>query len=83
MVYNRAACHNIINGINQEVTLKRLISMLTIAQKLYVWRKVIYVRCINCSYNNVAKGIRLLDKIYRKILMHVRAFERYIPSVEG
>ena len=20
-------------------------------------RKVIYVRCINCSYNNVAKGI--------------------------
>ena len=25
-------------------------------------RKVIYVRCINCSYNNVAKGIRLLDK---------------------
>ena len=25
-------------------------------------RKVIYVRCINCSYNNVANGIRLLDK---------------------
>ena len=25
-------------------------------------RKVIRVRCINCSYNNVAKGIRLLDK---------------------
>ena len=25
-------------------------------------RKVIYVRCINCSYNNVAKGICLLDK---------------------
>ena len=25
-------------------------------------REVIYVRCINCSYNNVAKGIRLLDK---------------------
>ena len=24
-------------------------------------RKVIYVRCINCSYNNVAKGIRFLD----------------------
>ena len=21
-----------------------------------------YVRCINCSYNNVTKGIRLLDK---------------------
>ena len=25
-------------------------------------RKVIYVRCTNCSYNNVAKGIPLLDK---------------------
>ena len=26
-------------------------------------RKVICVRCINCSYNNMAKDIRLLDKI--------------------
>ena len=47
-------------------------------------RKVIYVRCISCSYNNVAKGIRLLDKksnscLYRKIFMQVKAFERYIP----
>ena len=25
-------------------------------------RKVIFVRCINGSYNNVAEGIRLLDK---------------------
>ena len=24
-------------------------------------RKVIYRRCINCSYNNVAKGIRIPD----------------------
>ena len=51
---------------NQEVTFKRLISILQIAQKLFVGggggRKVIYVRCINCSYNNVAKVIRLLDK---------------------
>ena len=23
---------------------------------------MIYVRCVNCIYNNVAKGIRLLDK---------------------
>ena len=23
---------------------------------------MIYMRCINCSYNNVAKGIRLLDE---------------------
>ena len=47
-------------------------------------RKVLYVRCINCSYNNVTKGIRLLDKnayfcLYRKNFMQVRAFERYIP----
>ena len=45
-------------------------------------RKVIYVRCINCSYNNVAKGFRLLDKksnfcLYRKNFMQVRAFKRY------
>ena len=25
-------------------------------------RKVIYVRYLSCSYNNVAKGIRLLEK---------------------
>ena len=46
-------------------------------------RKMIYVRCINCSYNNVAKGICLHDKkaffVYRKNFMQVRAFERYIP----
>ena len=57
--------------------------MLQIAQKLYVGVKVIYVRCVNCSYNNVAKGICLLDKnifrLYRKIFVQVRAFERYIP----
>ena len=44
--------------------------MLPVAQKLYVGRKVIYVRCIKCSYNNVVKGIRLLGKkkfcLYRK-----------------
>ena len=45
------------------MTQKRLISILPIAQKLYVGRKVISVRCINYSYNNIAKGIRLLDKI--------------------
>ena len=48
-------------------------------------RKVIYVRCLNCSYNNVAKGIRVLDKKKKQFLfiqekiMQVRAFERYIP----
>ena len=47
-------------------------------------RKVIYVRCLSCSYNNVTKSICLLDKksnscLYRKNYMQVRAFERYIP----
>ena len=46
-------------------------------------RKVIYVRCIKYSYNNVAKGIRLLDKTHFLLLqekiMQVRAFEGYIP----
>ena len=33
-------------------------------------RKVIYVRCINCSYTNMAKDIRLLDK-NKHILAHL------------
>ena len=35
-------------------------------------RKVIYVRCISCSYNNVAKSIRLLDK--KAILVYTGKF---------
>ena len=43
-------------------------------------RKVICVSCINCSYNNIARSIGLLDKmaifcLYRKIFIQVRAFE--------
>ena len=61
--------------------------MLPITQKLYVGRKVSYVRCIKCSYNNVAKGIRLFDKkaffVYAGNSMQVRAFERYIPLSRG
>ena len=45
-------------------------------------RKVIYVRCMSCSYNNVAKGILSLTKnqflFIQDNLMQVRAFERYI-----
>ena len=74
------ACHDIANGIKQEVTQKRLISMLPIIQKLYV----IYVRCINCSYNDMAKGIRLLDEkshfcLCRKNLIQLRTFESNNP----
>ena len=38
MVFSKVhpACHSIVKVSNQEVTLKRLISMLSIAQKLYV-----------------------------------------------
>ena len=50
------ACHNIANGIKPESNSKILISMLWIAQKLNDGRKVIYVRCMNCSYKNGAKG---------------------------
>ena len=47
-------------------------------------RQVIYVRCINCLYNNIAKGIRLLDRILfiQEKIMQVGAFERYIPLRE-
>ena len=45
-------------------------------------RKEIYVRCINYSYNNMAKGIRLLGKkaicLYRNFFLQVRAFESNI-----
>ena len=46
-------------------------------------RKVICVRCIKCPYNNIAKGIRLHDKIAifgysGKKLIQVRAFESNI-----
>ena len=48
---------------------------------------MIYVRCINCSYNNVAKGIRLLEEkaflFIQEIFMQVRAFERYISLITG
>ena len=53
--------------------------MLRFAQKLYVGCKMIYVGCINSSYNNVAKGICFLDCLYRKLSCKVRAFERHIP----
>ena len=45
---------------------------------------MICVRCINCSYNNIAKGIRLLDKyektaIFMQEKNHTRAFESSVP----
>ena len=61
---------------NQEVTLKT-------DKHAALGCKRIYVRCMNSTYKNVAKGIRLPDKkaffIYTGKLYEVRAFERYIP----
>ena len=54
------ACHNIVNGIIPRSNSKNIDKHA--AQKLYLGCKVIYVRCISCSYNNQAKGIHLLDK---------------------
>ena len=51
------ACHNIANGIKPGNDSKK-----TDKHAADWWRKVIYVRYMNCSYNIVAKGIRLLDK---------------------
>ena len=50
-------CHNIVNRINQEVTQKRLVITLQSAKSCLLGRKVIDVRCIICSHNNIAKGI--------------------------
>ena len=47
----------------------------------YVGRKLICVRCINWSYNIIAKGICHNDKItivYTKKIKQVRAFESNI-----
>ena len=47
----------------------------------YVGRKLICVRCLNWSYNIIAKGIRLHDKkkhCLNKKIIQVKAFESNI-----
>ena len=57
------ACHNIVNGIKPGSDSKKTDKHAVDCSKaVMLGRKVIYVTCINYSYNNVAKGIRLLDK---------------------
>ena len=56
------ASHNIANGIKPGSDYKKTKACCGLLKRCILGRKVIYVRCINCSYNNVAKGIRLLDK---------------------
>ena len=64
MVFSKVhpACHSIVNGITPGINSKKTDKHAADCSKAMLGRKVIYVRCITCSYNNVAKGVRLLDK---------------------
>ena len=54
---------HIVNGIKAGSDSKKTDKHAADCSKAVYWgRKMIYVRCIKCSCNNVAKGIRLLDK---------------------
>ena len=86
MVFSKVhpACHNIANGIKPGSYSKKNDRHASDCSKaVCMGCKVIYVRCINCSYNNAAKGIHLLYKkaifFYRKNFMQVRAVESYTP----
>ena len=74
------ACQDIANGIkpgsNSKTTDKHAANC---SKTVCVKHKVNYVRCINCSYNNLAKGIRLLDKKAIFVYTQVGAFDSNIP----
>ena len=78
-------CHNIENGIKPGSNSKSdRYACCRLLKSCMLGHKVINVRCINRSYNNMAKGIRLLDTksifVYSgKIFIQVRAFENNIP----
>ena len=58
----RPACHNIANGNKPGSNSKKTDTHAMDCSKA-LWCGVKYfVGCINCEYNNEAKGIRLLDK---------------------
>ena len=74
-------CHNIANGIEPGSDSKTTDKHAADCSKAACWGRyvsVICVRCINCSYNNIAKGFRLLDTIaifvYIGKIIQVRAF---------
>ena len=57
------ACHSIVNAINPGSNSKNTDKHAAdCSNSGMLGRKVIYVRCTSCSYNNVAKRIRLFDK---------------------
>ena len=55
------AIHNITNGIKPGSNSKTT-DQHTVDCRFILRRKAFYVRCINCSYNNMAKGFPLIDK---------------------
>ena len=56
-------CHNIASGIKSGCNSWKTDKHAADCSKAVCWGcKVIYMRCINCSYDNMAKDIRLLDK---------------------
>ena len=59
MVFSKVypACHSIANGIKPGSNSKTDKHAVDCSKAV-----CLDMRCINCSYNNVAKGIRLLDK---------------------
>ena len=65
LVFSKAhpACHNIVIGIKPGSDSKKTDKHTVNCRKNgMLGRKVIYVRRLNWSYNNVAKGIHLLDE---------------------
>ena len=56
------ACHKIANCIKPGSVFKKIEKHAADCSIAVCWGVVIYIRYINCSYNNVAKAIRLLDK---------------------
>ena len=58
------ACHNIVNSIKPGSDSRKTDKHAVDCSKAVCWGITVkfYVRCIKCSYNNVAKGICLLDK---------------------
>ena len=74
MVFSKVhpACHSIVNGIKPGSNSKKTDKHAANCSKaVFFGRKVIYVRCVSCLYNNVT-NIRLLDK--KAILVYTGKF---------
>ena len=57
------ACYNIANDIKPRSNSKKTAKHADDCSKAVFWGcRMIYEKCINCSYNNVDKSIRLLDR---------------------